>query len=189
MTVDQDNSDIPFSFPVKVGHVSSNPVSIDLEANEKERKALAESWNIVDLLSLKAKLRLTRWKRNGVRVAGEFEASFIQNCVVSLLPIQTHASEEFVAHFVPDNSKLARQDNIQNGELIIDVDGPDIPDTFSGNTIDVAAVVAEYVAMAIDPYPRDEKAVLGDKFSNSADDTEKSPSPFAALASIKGDLS
>tara|TARA_R110002126_G_scaffold119411_1_gene260361 strand:+ start:1444 stop:2019 length:576 start_codon:yes stop_codon:yes gene_type:complete len=178
----------PFSFPVKVGHVSTNAVVIKLEADDREKRALAKFWNVIDVTELKAKLRLSRWKRDGVRISGEFTAKLVQNCVVSLLPINTHASEEFVAHFVPETSKLARRDDIQNGEIIIDVDGPDIPDTFTANTIDIAQVVTEYVAMAIDPYPRDPEVEIDNKFQPGAEKNDEKPSPFAILASIKDDL-
>lgn len=178
----------PFSFLVKVGHVSSNPVSITLEADEKEREGLAKIWKIVSVKSLKAEIRTSRWKRDGLRISGQFVGELVQDCVVSLKPISTKIEDEFVAHFVPDTSKLARQDNLQNGELIIDVEGPDIPDTFSGNTIDIAVVVSEFAAMAIDPYPRDPDAEIDEKFQSRSGDDDKVPSAFAALAAIKSEL-
>lgn len=182
------DDELPFSFPVKVGHISSNPVSLTLEADENERQGLAKLWKVVGVTSLKAEVRTTRWKRDGLRISGRFSGELVQKCVVSLKPIATHIEEEFVAHFVPETSKLARPDNFQDGELIIDVDGPDIPDTFSGNMIDLGAVVSEYAAMAIDPYPRDPDAQIEEKFQSGQDTDDTAPSPFAALAAIKGDL-
>lgn len=178
----------PFSFLVKVGHVSSNPVSIILEADEKEREGLAKLWKIESVTSLKADVKTSRWKRDGLRISGSFVGELVQNCVVSLKPISTKIEDEFFSHFVPDTSKLARRDNIQNGELIIDVEGPDIPDTFSGNTIDIAAVVSEFAAMAIDPYPRDPEAEIEEKFKSDSGQDDAAPSPFAALAAIKSEL-
>ncbi|MEW7007594.1 MULTISPECIES: YceD family protein [unclassified Lentilitoribacter] len=178
----------PFTFPVKVGHVSSNPISITIEADGKELEGLAKFWKVIGVTSLKADVKLSRWKRDGVRVSGHFEGKLIQDCVVSLKPINTEINDDFVAFYVPETSKLARQDNIQNGELIIDVDGPDIPDTFSGNTIDVAAVVSEFAAMAIDPYPRDPEAEIDQKFQSGSIEDDAPPSPFAALAAIKSEL-
>ena len=178
----------PFSFPVKVGHVSSNPTSITIEADYKEREGLAKLWKIESVTSLIAKVKLTRWKRDGIRVSGNFTGELVQNCIVSLKLIPTKIEDEFITLFVPETSKFARKDNVQNGELIIDVDGPDIPDTFTGNTIDIAAIVCEFAAMAIDPYPRDREAKIDEKFQtgNIADDD--TISPFAALAAIKREL-
>lgn len=182
------DDELPFSFPVKVGHISSNPVSLKLEADEKEREGLAKLWKIVGVTSLKADVRTSRWKRDGLRISGSFVGDLVQNCVVSLKPISTKIEDEFVAHFVPETSKLARQDDVQNGEIVIDVDGPDLPDTFSGNMIDIAAVVSEFAAMSIDPYPRDPEAEIEEKFQSGGVEEDVAPSPFAALAAIKSDL-
>jgi uncharacterized metal-binding protein YceD (DUF177 family) len=183
------NENVPFSFPIKVGHVASNAVTITIEADEKEREGLAKLWNIVGVDGLKADVRLSRWKRDGIRVSGTFRGDLKQMCVASLQPITTLIDDEFTAHFVPETSKLARRDDIQNGEIIIDVDGPDIPDTFTANTIDSGEVVAEYAALVIDPYPRDPQAHIAEKFQASDVEDDKAPSPFAALASIKDELS
>ena len=183
------DENVPFSFPVKVGHVASNAVTIKIEANQKEREGLAKLWNIVGVDSLTADVRLSRWKRDGVRVSGRFRGELKQICVASLQPISTVIDDEFTAHFVPETSKLARRDDIHDGEIIIDVDGPDIPDTFTANTIDIAEVVAEYAALVIDPYPRDPDAIIDEKYQASEIEDDKAPSPFAALATIKDELS
>ena len=182
------DENVPFSFPVKVGHVALNAVTIKIEADEKERAGLAKLWNIVAVDALTADVRLSRWKRDGIRVSGHFHGALKQICVASLQPISTVIEDEFTAHFVPETSKLARRDDIQNGEIIIDVDGPDIPDTFTANTIDIGEVVAEYAALVIDPYPRDPEAIIDEKFQSSDLEDDKAPSPFAALASIKDEL-
>jgi uncharacterized metal-binding protein YceD (DUF177 family) len=181
-----DNNDVPFSYPVKVGHISANPVRIRLEANADELKGLAELWNVLSVEGLKAELQLTRWKRDGVKVKGELKCSLTQACVVSLEPVPSKIEESFEHVFVPEGSKLARIVANDEGEIVLDPDGPDIPDQFTGDTIDVGAVVVEFAALAIDPYPRKSDvdfAGFGD--SNAADD--KPPSPFAALKDWKKD--
>lgn len=183
------DENIPFSFPIKVGHVASNAVTIKIKADDKERQGLAKLWNIVGVDTLTADVRLSRWKRDGIRVAGRFRGDLKQICVASLQPISTLIEDDFTAHFVPETSKLARRDDIQNGEIIIDVDGPDIPDTYTANTIDIGEVVAEYAALVIDPYPRDPEVLIEEKFQASDTEDDKAPSPFAALASIKDELS
>lgn len=56
------NDDVPFSYPVKVGHISANPVRIGLEADAEELKALAKFWDVVSVEYLKAELQVSRWK-------------------------------------------------------------------------------------------------------------------------------
>ena len=180
------NDDLPFSYPVKVGHISANPVRIVLEANAEELKALAKFWNVVSVDYLKAELQVTRWKKDGVKIKGEVHAAVTQSCVVTLEPVTSKIDEPVEHIFVPEGSKLARMVTNEEGEIVLDPDGPDIPDQFTGDSIDVGAAVAEFAALAIDPYPRKPDA----EFPEAADkepEEEKRPSPFAALKDWKKD--
>jgi len=74
----------------------------------------------------------------------------------------------------------------ETGEMLLDPDGPDAPEVFTGDTIDAGVVAAEHVALAIDPYPR--KADID--FSGhieSIDQDDRKPSPFAVLKDWKKD--
>ncbi len=170
----------PFSFRVPVGKVSVNPVTVRMSASEEERKALADLWGISGLARLDAELDLVRWKRDGVRVRGPVRAEVVQPSVVSLEPVASAIEEEVDAVFVPEGSRLARVETNDSGEMIVDPDGPDLPETFSGDRIDVGSVVAQCVALALDPYPR----LPGESFT-PPDDTgaedEGADMPFAAL--------
>ncbi|NSX85194.1 DUF177 domain-containing protein [Agrobacterium tumefaciens] len=180
------NDDLPFSYPVKVGHISANPVRIGLEASAEELKALAKFWNVVSVEYLKAELQVSRWKKDGVKIKGEVHAAVTQSCVVTLEPISSKIDEPVEQIFVPEGSKLARMVTNEEGEIVLDPDGPDIPDQFTGDSIDVGAVVAEFAALAIDPYPRKPDA----EFPETADrqpEEEKRPSPFAVLKDWKKD--
>src|SRR5262249_10670876 len=139
-----NREDASFSYLVKVGHISANPVEVHIEADKNELKALAETWNVVSVDALKADLKIARWKRDGVRVKGRVEADIVQACVVTLEPVESHIDETFEQIFVPENSKLARHPIQDAGEMILDPDGPDLPEIFSGDTIDAGEVVAEF---------------------------------------------
>ena len=177
-----------FSYPVKVGNVANNPLNFELSADEKECRDLAQVWNVEDVLALSAKVRITKWKRDGIRVTGHFNGHLVQNCVVSLEPVETQIEDEFVAFFVPETSRLAKKDTTTDNEIIIDIEADDAPDIYSGNSIDLGEIVAEYAAMAIDPYPKREGAMIEQKFTEPADIKDDTPSPFAALSSIKDKL-
>lgn len=85
---------------------------------------------------------------------------------MTLEPVPSKIDETVEHIFVPEGSKLARMVTNEQGEIVLDPDGPDIPDQFTGDSIDVGAVVAEFAALAIDPYPRKpdaEFAVKGEK--------------------------
>ncbi len=175
-----------FSFPVKVGHISANAVAIRIEASESERAALAVLWNIIGVRSLEADLQVARWKRDGVKVKGIVRAKIVQACVVTLDPVEASIEEEVESIFVPEGSRLARIAANDTGEMVLDPDGPDIPDVFSGDTIDVGEMVSEYVALAIDPYPRKPGISFGERIESTAED-DKRPNPFAVLKDWKKD--
>lgn len=182
----KSHDEVPFSYLVKVGHISANPVDVHLEADAKELKALAETWNVLSVKALRADLQISRWKRDGVRVKGRVKANIVQECVVTLEPVPSAIDETFEQIFVPENSKLARRAANDAGEMVLDPDGPDLPESFVGDTIDAGEVVTEFAALAIDPYPRKE----GIEFDSHIEDTgenDKKPSAFAVLKDWKKD--
>jgi uncharacterized metal-binding protein YceD (DUF177 family) len=174
----------PFSYRVKVGHVSHNPLEVRVEADARERKALAELWDILGVEALTAELKIRRWKKDGVKVVGAVHAEVTQACVVTLDPVPQVIDEEIEEIFVPEGSALARIPANDAGEIVVDPDGPDLPELFAGDEIDVGAFVAEMAAMALDPYPRKLDAEFGDHIEDDAADGKK-PSPFAVLKNLK----
>ena len=135
---------------------------------------------------LEADLQVARWKKDGVKIKGEVRAKIVQACVVTLEPVESLIEEPVEAIFVPEGSRLARIAANDSGEMVLDPDGPDIPDVFTGDTIDAGGVVAEHVAMAIDPYPRKQGASFGERIE-STDKDDARPNPFAALKDWKKD--
>jgi uncharacterized metal-binding protein YceD (DUF177 family) len=182
----KDDSQPAFSYPVKVGHISANAVSVQLSANERERAALAKLWGVRDVLSLSAELQIARWKKDGVKIKGRVKAKIVQACVVTLEPVEAELDEPVEAIFVPEGSRLARIAANDSGEMILDPDGPDLPDMFSGDTIDVGVTVTEHAALAIDPYPRKQGASFGERIESSEKDDVR-PNPFAVLKDWKKD--
>lgn len=150
----------PISFEVSVVRLPKSGMPVVIEATERQRAALAEIHGLAAVKALRAELMVKAWRRNGVRVEGRVVADIVQNCVVTLDPIDAHVDEKLEATFLPEESKLGRQGFGEGGEILIDVDGPDSPDTFSGDRIDVGAVAEEHFGLALDPYPRKAGAAI-----------------------------
>ncbi len=181
------NEDTPFSYPVKVGHISANPVEVTISANAEERAGLAKLWSILDVKALSATFEVRRWKRDGVRLKGRVTADIVQACVVTLDPVESHIDEPVEVVFVPEGSKLARLPlSSESGEMLLDPDGPDAPEIFTGDSIDAGEVAAEHVALAIDPYPRKSQVDFAGHIE-STDKDDRKPSPFAVLKDWKKD--
>lgn len=183
----KNDDDIPFSYPVKVGHVSTNPVDVTMRADAAERAGLAKLWSVLEVKALAAHFQVQRWKRDGVRLKGRVEADIVQACVVTLEPVECHIDEPVEVVFVPEGSKLARLPlATESGEMLLDPDGPDAPEIFSGDVIDAGVVAAEHAALAIDPYPRAPEAAFSGHIESTGKDDRK-PSPFAVLKDWKKD--
>jgi len=177
-----------FSFEVKVSHVSANPFTVRISADPADRNRLARQWGVLEVQSFEAELVLGRWKRDGVRVKGHVSSSIVQECVVTLEPVPQQIEEDFEVLFLPENSRLANRPLDGNGEMFLDPDGPDSPEVFSGDSLDVGTVVAEFAALAIDTYPRKEGLDFADRIESDST-SDKKPSPFAVLQGLKRDES
>ncbi|MDI7861018.1 DUF177 domain-containing protein [Rhizobiaceae bacterium n13] len=184
MKDDKTGGQPPFSYLLKVGHISANPVTVRLEADKREREALARLWGVQSVGDLHAELQVNRWKKDGIRMRGRVKARIVQACVVTLEPVESDIDEEIDQIFVPEGSKLARIMTDESGEMLLDPDGPDLPETFTGDTIDAGVAVAEFAAMAIDPYPRKAGAAFADHVEDTGEG-DKKPSPFAVLKDWK----
>src|SRR6185437_6830415 len=119
----------PISFVANVARMPQKGLPVVIEADEKQREALAEAHGLRAVKSLRAELMVTAWRRNGVRVAGTVVADIVQTCVVSLEPVENHIEEEVQGLFLPEDSKLGRLGFDGGGEIMLDVEGPDSPET------------------------------------------------------------
>ena len=171
-----------FSHRINVSNLSAKPIHATLTADERERAWLAERWGVLSVDAVSADLELSRWKRDGVRVKGIIGAEITQECVVTLDPISETLSEEIEALYVPEGSKLARVQTSDIGEMVIEAEGPDAPEVFVGDSIDIAQIYEEFIVLAIDPYPRKEGAELPP--GEPEIETDPAESPFAGLSEL-----
>lgn len=168
---------------VSVVRLPQNGMNLTLTANDKELRALAQEHELVSVQSFTAELLIRKWRKDGVKINGSLTADITQHCIITLEPLVSRVENEIDAVFVQEGSKLARPPLSNDGEIVIDYDGADIPETFSGDTIDVGALAEEFFGLAIDPYPRKPGAVL----EASADEVAEAPkpSPFASLLKFR----
>lgn len=176
----------PFSHSVKIAQISANPSNLRLEAGPDELLALARLWKVDVVYHLRAQLQVSRWKKDGIRVAGAVSAKVSQPCVVSLEPVDGLIEETIDHVLVPEGSRLAKKVAEESAEAVLDPDAPDAPDIFSGDTLDIGAIIAEFAALAIDPYPRKAGVAFAEHIEDDAAG-DKRPSPFAALKDWKKD--
>jgi hypothetical protein len=176
----------PVSFEANVARLPHKGMPVVIEADAEQRAALAADHGLLSVESWRAELLVEPWKRNGVKVSGEVNADITQQCVVTLEPLAARISEEVSGLYFPEDSKLGRLGFHAAGEVHLDAEGPDGPETFSGDTIDVGALAEEFFGLAIDPYPRSEGASLAE--AGAADEPEIRGPLYEKLNSLRRKL-
>ncbi len=152
------------------------------EATPGERAALAERFDLLALDFLSAVLRLRRLEGGPiVRVEGRFEAEVTQSCVVTLEPFPSRLEQDFCLLYSLDPCQAAAEPAIQ-----VDIEQEDPPEPVPPGGIDLGEVVAEQLAVVLDPYPRAAGARLERAEWDGGDEGQDNSDPFAVLRSLKG---
>jgi hypothetical protein len=182
-----DRKDFPV-FEVVVTTLPASGFPLKLRPNAAERAAIAREAGITSLPEFTADILLKRWRRDGVEVSGELEARIEQPCVVTLEPVEQAIHERFRFTYLPERSPLAKPASGLDREIVLDPEGEDPPELFSGDVIDIWPVAFEVLSLNIDPFPRAPEAELPDPGRvPSGDESPDRTSPFAALKVLKRD--
>jgi uncharacterized metal-binding protein YceD (DUF177 family) len=169
--------ELGWTFSVPVTHLPAGGADFELAPNADERVELAAHAGVDAIRALTARLHVHPEGNGGVLVTGSLDATLTQTCVVTLEPFDNSIAETISLRLSPPDT-VAHADS-ESIELLQD----DAPDPLEGDTLDLAAVVAEFLVLAIDPYPRKPGAVFDFAEGREAD---FAASPFAALAELKG---
>lgn len=130
-----------FSRPISVEGITPDKIRAEaVEATPEECAALAKRFDLRALSGLKANLTVRRVAGGEVvRVEGNLEAEVVQSCVVSLRDVPARVQGSFDTYFT---------------EEPVDEEDDDAPEMISNGYIDLGEVVAQYLSLSLDPYPR-----------------------------------
>jgi uncharacterized metal-binding protein YceD (DUF177 family) len=174
---------LPLRHPVRVETITLRPMTFEIAAAQPDFAAIARHLGVASLEALKASYSLSR---NGdrVKLEGKITAALHQTCVVTLEAFPVALKVPVKLDFVPE-AELATLAAGDTGEGEIDIEvllnEEDPPEPIVDGVIDLGAITLEFLALALDPYPRKP----GVSFDETA--PEAAPeSPFAALARLKG---
>jgi hypothetical protein len=168
-------SDEPaWRFPVAVADVPETGRRVDIVADDDTRQAIAKAAGLAVLPRLAAGFDLTRQGAEGLRLAGRVLATVVQNCVVTLDPIESTVDEAIDLVFLPEAPVMP------DSAGLLPVDAEDPPETLQNGMVDLGAVATEFLLLGIDPYPRKPGAVFDAQRAG-----DPSSHPFAALAALK----
>jgi uncharacterized metal-binding protein YceD (DUF177 family) len=166
-----------WSHPLRLHELARGPVELRLEPDAQARAKIAKDLGLQSLPALSANLRVRPWL-DGAEVTGHFKAVVEQLCSLSLEAFEQPIKGAISLSVVPAGSPNAPGGS-EAHELELDLDAPEPPDVLAGDSIDLAAIVVEHLALEIDPFPRKPGAAFD--YSPPAE-TE---SPFAVLRGLK----
>ena len=153
-----------------------------IEANAKECAALAERFDLRELSNLKADLRIRRVEGGDVvRLEGKITADVVQTCVVSLQDVYAHIDGEFDT-FLAEQPKHAAKKFGDEADLGID-DDDSAPEIIAHGQLDLGEIVAQYLSVELDPYPRAPGVSLAAQLAEAG--LEVKNNPFAVLKNLK----
>lgn len=159
---------VEFSRPLEVARIPKLGSHEKLQADAGECEALAVRLRLPAIHALTAELKVKPWRGGGLKVSGELKADIDQESVVSLEKFRSTVVFPVERYFL----------NAQKGE---DLEADEDIDEIHNGAIDVGEVVAETLALELDPYPR--KA--GESFQAGSDDgideKQDKPNPFNVL--------
>ena len=162
---------LEFSRPVNVARLGGG-LDQSIEAKPAERIAVAERLRIPAVASLAASFDVRPETGRLIEVEGTLRARVTQTCVVSGDEFESdirHAVKALYGHETPGaepdpQSEWDDIEPVENGE------------------IDLGELAVQYLALALDPYPRKPGAVLPE-----VDGKVKRQNPFSVLDGLKRD--
>jgi Large ribosomal RNA subunit accumulation protein YceD len=170
----------PLSRPIRVETIPRDGVTVNIEADEAERAALAKFNDLPAVDRLAATFELRPKPGGVVDVSGKVAADVVQTCVVSLEPFAAKFVEPVDVRFAPPEAAPARQVELGN-ERDNAAGDEDASDPIVDGAIDLGALAAEFLTLGLDPYPRKP----GVSFETSGESRSTEASPFRELADPK----
>lgn len=170
----------PLSQPVQVSDLlRGDVVSLTIDADDDERRALADFLNIPEVKSLVARVKLRAEPGRRFVLDGTVVADLVQSCVVTLEPVETRV-EGSIRHVYIDTPP-------ENEDADLDPFDDDSPDLIEGGVIDAGAAVCEYMALEMEPYPRAKDAPTVENTAQNGGGEADPPknNPFAVLAKLR----
>jgi uncharacterized metal-binding protein YceD (DUF177 family) len=171
----------PWSHIVRLDDTGRAPIDFDLVPTAEACAGLAARLGILGLRKVRFDGRLAPEGRRDWRLAARLGATAEQACVVTLAPVRTRIEEMVERRYVADLPELPP------GE---EVEMPDETLEPLARAVDLGAVMAEALALALPAWPRAEGAEIGQRTftrPGTRPMSDEDARPFAGLRDILPD--
>ncbi len=158
--------------------------SYELTATPDQLEDIRKRFDLVALNSMSASVAVnSKANDEGILLEGHVRADLVQRCIASLADVPEIVDAPFTLLLVdPETANRMDAD-----ESFLDTDQPEY-DALEGDIVEVGEIVAQTVAISMNPYPRAEGAELtglqNKDISFNEPELEKK-NPFAALGKLK----
>lgn len=158
-------------------------LAIVIEADAQARADLARRLQVTTIEDLRADVRV---RRNAMiyHVTGRVRARVVSPCIVTFAPVTQDIDEPFESFYADKTAAIsltrARHERQRQHDIELPMlEESEDPEPLVNGQIDVGELASQYLALAIDPYPR--AAGVADR-----DVTEgpARPNPFEALKKL-----
>ncbi len=157
-----------FSRPLQVDRVPALGCHERIAADEKECVALAKRLGLPMLHSLAGLLKIVPWRGGGLKITGTLKAEVDQVSVISLEPFTSTLEYAIERYYLsPRAGRPTPEEDV---------------DMIEHGIVDLGEILAETLALELDPYPRQE----GEVFNEIREELEPAKvSPFIGLSKLK----
>lgn len=173
--------------PFDLGRMNGNGVNIEFVASSDDMAQIVDIIDIIAVNCLEGIVRIKPWHKTGYMLTGELRATAVQRCVVTLEPVSEEVVEPFERTFIGE-AEAAQEEPDERVEVDLILEAEDPPEILSGHTINLLEIIAEHLALGLNPWPRAEGAEIDPAYRLNDDDVEtggKAPNPFDVLKNLK----
>lgn len=161
-----------FSRPFSIETLPATGAEVEIEADERERAALAQLDDLPAIGQLVARFKVSKQASGLINVRGHLQATVTQICVVSLDPFDSDIEADVDVDF--EEEGVGPKAHPEDADR-------DPPDSLVDGRIDLGALAAEFLSLSLDPYPKKPGAHFEEII---ADDGKRAISPFSVLGKL-----
>ncbi|MBR1777021.1 MAG: DUF177 domain-containing protein [Alphaproteobacteria bacterium] len=164
-----------FSYSVDINRIPASGVVLNLQADKKQCSALAKRFGLEAIHALSAEVTFKRINKKRVRTEAHFKAQVEQICVITLEPFVQQVEDSFSVVFSQE-----KETSLRLNEVDLDMNEEDDLEFLQGDKIDAGELVAEYLSLALDPFPHAPNAEFQAEF-----DSGTGKNAFSVLEKLK----
>lgn len=175
---------------VNLNKLPLHEMKMEITASPQECAALAKRFGIADMKRLDARLKLRRYMAAGgpeISITGDFSADVTLTCVITSEPIESCVASSLAVRYMSPQA-FEELESWREQQATLPAEEDDIEPLEEGE-LDVGELVAQYVSVSIDPYPRKAGAGASDSDGEADDDDGRlsliaERSPFSILKKL-----